>query len=252
MRRSSSLVLTWLTLAFWCTVRLSAAPETVPSGTGTTASAATGATAQAAASEPAKPTEPFANLSARSVGPSIGGRVARVTGVPGDPLTFYAATAAGGVWKSVRRRHRLEADLRRSADVLSIGSIAVAPSDPQRSSTSARARRTSAATSRRATASTSRATPARPGAHVWKQEGQIGTHGGAPAEPGHRLRGGPRPRLRPQPRARRLSHHRRRQDLEPGAGQGRRHRRLRRRPSIPRTRASSSPVSGRRDAGRGT
>ena len=42
----------------------------------------------------------------------------RACGVPGDPLTYYAATAAGGVWKSDRRRPHLEADLRRPADSL--------------------------------------------------------------------------------------------------------------------------------------
>ncbi|HEX4588983.1 MAG TPA: hypothetical protein VH120_03580, partial [Gemmataceae bacterium] len=40
-------------------------------------------------------------LKARLVGPAAGGRVCRVCGVPGDPLTYYAATAGGGVWKSI-------------------------------------------------------------------------------------------------------------------------------------------------------
>src|SRR6516164_1333808 len=39
-------------------------------------------------------------LKYRLVGPAAGGRVCRAVGVPGDPRTFYAATAAGGVWKS--------------------------------------------------------------------------------------------------------------------------------------------------------
>ena len=42
----------------------------------------------------------FKNLKYRCVGPSAGGRVAGAVGVPGDPLTYYAATASGGVWKS--------------------------------------------------------------------------------------------------------------------------------------------------------
>jgi hypothetical protein len=42
----------------------------------------------------------FAALKYRLVGPFAGGRVSRACGVPGDPLTYYAATASGGVWKS--------------------------------------------------------------------------------------------------------------------------------------------------------
>ena len=70
-------------------------------------------------------------LKYRLIGPAAGGRVSRVAGVPGDPLTYYAATASGGVWKSIDGGIALEADLRRPADA-SIGSIAVAPSDPER------------------------------------------------------------------------------------------------------------------------
>src|SRR5947209_14729936 len=36
----------------------------------------------------------------RSMGPAVGGRVCRAAGVPGDPRTYYIATAGGGVWKS--------------------------------------------------------------------------------------------------------------------------------------------------------
>ena len=49
--------------------------------------------------EDSKPKE-FPGLKYRLVGPAAGGRVSRVAGVPGDPLTYYAATASGGVWKS--------------------------------------------------------------------------------------------------------------------------------------------------------
>ena len=46
-----------------------------------------------------QPKGPLDGLEYRLIGPSIGGRVSRAVGVPGDPLTYYAATAAGGVWK---------------------------------------------------------------------------------------------------------------------------------------------------------
>ncbi len=40
------------------------------------------------------------SLSYRLVGPFRGGRVTAVTGVPGDPLTYYMGSTGGGVWKT--------------------------------------------------------------------------------------------------------------------------------------------------------
>src|SRR5450432_4921221 len=36
----------------------------------------------------------------RQIGPFRGGRVVAVSGVPGDPATWYFGAVAGGVWKS--------------------------------------------------------------------------------------------------------------------------------------------------------
>ncbi len=52
----------------------------------------------ALADDAPKTPEQFAGLRYRTIGPAAGGRVARAGGVPGDPLTYYAATAGGGVW----------------------------------------------------------------------------------------------------------------------------------------------------------
>jgi photosystem II stability/assembly factor-like uncharacterized protein len=71
----------------------------------------------------------FAALQYRLVGPFAGGRVSRACGVPGDPLTYYAATASGGVWKSIDAGHTWK-PIFDDQPTSSIGSIAVAPSDP--------------------------------------------------------------------------------------------------------------------------
>jgi photosystem II stability/assembly factor-like uncharacterized protein len=79
----------------------------------------------------AKGEEPkeFAPLKYRLVGPFAGGRVSRACGVPGDPLTYYAATASGGVWKSADGGLTWK-PVFDDQPTSSIGSIAVAASDP--------------------------------------------------------------------------------------------------------------------------
>src|SRR2546427_13064916 len=44
----------------------------------------------------------FKGMKWRSIGPFRGGRVLAVTGVPGDPYTFYFGGVAGGVWSANR------------------------------------------------------------------------------------------------------------------------------------------------------
>lgn len=74
-------------------------------------------------------TTPFKRLKFRSIGPAAGGRVCRVAGVPGDPLTCYAATAASGLWKSTDGGIRWKPIFDKQA-TSTIGSLAIAPSDP--------------------------------------------------------------------------------------------------------------------------
>jgi photosystem II stability/assembly factor-like uncharacterized protein len=75
------------------------------------------------------PPREYRRLRFRSIGPAAGGRVCRACGVPGDPSTWYAATAAGGVWKSSDAGLHWKGIFDEEA-ASSIGSIAVAPSDP--------------------------------------------------------------------------------------------------------------------------
>ncbi len=120
-------------------------------------------------------------LEYRLIGPAAGGRMSRAAGVAGDPLTYYAATAAGGVWKSVNggtSGNRVFDD----QPVSSIGSIAVAPSDPNVvwvGSGEANIRGNVGEGN-----GIYRSTDAgETWAHVWKAEGQIGTMAVHPDNP---------------------------------------------------------------------
>jgi photosystem II stability/assembly factor-like uncharacterized protein len=72
----------------------------------------------------------FRALQWRNIGPFRGGRANAVTGVPSQPLTYYAGYTGGGVWKTedagVTWRNISDGFFRTS----SIGAIAVAESDP--------------------------------------------------------------------------------------------------------------------------
>jgi photosystem II stability/assembly factor-like uncharacterized protein len=85
----------------------------------------------ALAASPAAPQEPteLKALKYRLIGPAWGGRVARVAGVAGDPRIYYTATASGGVWKSEDGGISWKPVFDEQA-ISSMGSIAVAPSDP--------------------------------------------------------------------------------------------------------------------------
>ncbi len=66
----------------------------------------------------------------RSIGPAVtGGRVDDFAVVESDPSTYYVATAAGGVFKTVNHGTTFE-PVFDSQSCLSIGDITVAPSDP--------------------------------------------------------------------------------------------------------------------------
>ena len=78
----------------------------------------------AAADDPADLLDAF---TFRHIGP-IGNRVSAVSGVPGDPRTWYAGAASGGLWRSTDGGTAWEPIFDRQ-NAASIGAIAVAPSD---------------------------------------------------------------------------------------------------------------------------
>ena len=65
----------------------------------------------------------------RFLGPQVGNRISAVAGVPGDPSTYYAGAASGGIWKSTDGGNRFTA-IFDDQPVTAIGALAVAPSDP--------------------------------------------------------------------------------------------------------------------------
>ncbi|HSB08780.1 MAG TPA: hypothetical protein VLM38_04675 [Blastocatellia bacterium] len=82
-----------------------------------------------AATEPNNATL-LANLKWRSIGPAnMGGRVTAIEGVAGDPFTFYVGGADGGIFKTTNGGTTFK-PIFDNQDVLSIGAITVAPSDP--------------------------------------------------------------------------------------------------------------------------
>jgi photosystem II stability/assembly factor-like uncharacterized protein len=65
----------------------------------------------------------------RCIGPHRGGRVLAVSGVRGEPSTFYFGAVAGGVWKTIDAG-RTWSPIFDSQPIASIGALAVSTSDP--------------------------------------------------------------------------------------------------------------------------
>jgi photosystem II stability/assembly factor-like uncharacterized protein len=100
-----------------------AAALVLPAGSAAAAAAASAEPA-AAAVNPSL----FGALQWRDIGPYRGGRALAVTGVPGDPNTFYFGAVAGGVWKTTDGGDTWQ-PLTDGTPISSVGAIAVAPSN---------------------------------------------------------------------------------------------------------------------------
>ena len=70
-----------------------------------------------------------APLSFQMMGPSFGGRVASISGVPGDLRTWYLGAASGGVWKSTDDGNTFSPVFDKQ-DAMAIGALAVSQSEP--------------------------------------------------------------------------------------------------------------------------
>ena len=71
----------------------------------------------------------YSDLRWRNIGPLRAGRTKAIAGVPSQPFTFYIGMVNGGVWKTINAG-RTWTPIFEDQPTGSIGSIAVAPSDP--------------------------------------------------------------------------------------------------------------------------
>ena len=76
------------------------------------------------------PAQVLGDIDFRMVGPSRGGRVTTVTGIPDQPHVFYMGSTGGGVWKTENAGVSWTNLSDGEFAVGSIGAVAVAPSDP--------------------------------------------------------------------------------------------------------------------------
>lgn len=72
----------------------------------------------------------FAALRYRHVGPFRGGRVTTVTGIPGEPHTFYFGSTGGGIWKTTDAGASWHNISDGFLETTSMGAIRAAPSNP--------------------------------------------------------------------------------------------------------------------------
>jgi photosystem II stability/assembly factor-like uncharacterized protein len=72
----------------------------------------------------------YSGLVWRNIGPFRGGRIAAVAGAVGQPGVFYIGLPLGGVWKTTSAGETWYPVMDEVKDASSVGSVAVAPSDP--------------------------------------------------------------------------------------------------------------------------
>jgi photosystem II stability/assembly factor-like uncharacterized protein len=88
-----------------------------------------GAVALAGHQTPPPGQQPMPPFRFRYMGPESAGRISAVAGIPGNPTTYYAGAASGGVWKSVDSGRTFE-PVFDDQPSQAIGALAVAASDP--------------------------------------------------------------------------------------------------------------------------
>ena len=161
--------------------------------------------------------ESFEGLQFRCIGPYRGGRAVAVTGVRHDNLTYYFGGTGGGVWKTADAGATWEPVSDKDFKTGSVGAIDVSESDPNviyvgMGESPIRGNLSHGDGVWKSTDA----------GQSWKNMGLSGTRQIArvrvhPVQPGHRLRGRPRPRLGAQRGAGNLPLPGRRPDVEEGS-----------------------------------
>jgi photosystem II stability/assembly factor-like uncharacterized protein len=98
---------------------------------GTHAQRPAGVPTSMAAPEPAVQPALFGAMRYRMIGPTRGGRVTTVTGVPSQPLTFYMGSTGGGVWKTTDAGNSWANVSDPYFAAASMGSVEVSASNPE-------------------------------------------------------------------------------------------------------------------------
>ncbi len=179
----------------------------------------------------ARPTPPASpDLRWRSLGPAIaGGRVTAITVDPRDADVIYVGSASGGVFKTTNDAATWTPVFDHASN-LSVGAIALAPSDPDEVWVG-----TGEANNRNSSPFGAGLYRSLDGGQSFELRGtrpdaSDRPHRRGPEGPGRRLRGGARTPVRPQPGARAVPDPRRRQDVGEGPVHRRQHGRRRCRP----------------------
>ena len=154
----------------------------------------------------------FQGLKYRLAGHSRGGRVTSVTGVPSQPRTFYMGVASGGVFRTTNGGESWEPITDGKMTVGSIGSIAVAESNPDiiYVGTGSDGVRSNVSTGRGVYRTDRRRQDLEVHGAVQRRPDRRGAH--PSVQSGHRVGGGLRRHLQAEHRARRVQDHRRRQE----------------------------------------
>ena len=72
----------------------------------------------------------FSGMKWRNIGPFRGGRSLAVTGIINDPMTYYAGTVGGGVWKTIDGGHTWNCISDTVFHSSSVGAVSAAKSNP--------------------------------------------------------------------------------------------------------------------------
>ena len=174
--------------------------------------AAVGIAAPSAQQRPGPSPDQYRRLHWRNIGPE-GNRFSAAAGIAGDPHTYYVGAASGGIWKTTDGGTNWT-PIFDDQPVQSIGSLAVAPSDPNVvwAGTGEAQIRSHISLGQGVYKSTD-------AGKTWtlmglEQTGRIPRTRHPPDKSRHRARLRARSRLRAAAGARRLPHHRRRRDLD--------------------------------------